>query len=140
MQPTFILYYRILSTAEPAKASRIRKKTFSLKWYMTLKPTWPPQPPPKSSESPGSVLSQSHSPVLVLLPPTPELPRKAQAEAKTTECTLQFPKIRPGITVNYEEASREPMDIESYYAVEKVTNIILLKCSSFNFVFKCASI
>ena len=124
MQPTFILYCRFLSTAESAKASRIRKKTFSLKWFITLKPTWPPQPPPKSPESPGSMLSPSHlSPVLLSLPPTPELPSKAGAAAKTTECTLlQFPKIRPGVKITHEEASREPMDIESYYAVEKVTN------------------
>ena len=113
--------YRILSTAEIAKTSRISKKTFSLKSFITLKPLWPPQTSAKSPE-PIDLESKMTTPVLLSLPPTPELPSEIQrlkAQAKP-KYILEFPTIRPGIKITYEEASEEPMDIESYYAVEKV--------------------
>ena len=63
------------------------------------------------------------TPILLSLPPTPELPSEIQKLKASTKpkYILHFPKIRPGIKITYEEASQEPMDIESYYAVEKVT-------------------
>jgi len=33
---------------------------------------------------------------------------------------FKIPTIRSGVKITYDEASCEPMDIENYYAVEKV--------------------
>ena len=76
----------------------------------------------KSPESQESMISPSHS--SPSLPPSPELPsrvRQLQATSKTKDI-LKLPVIRQGdIKITYEEACREPMDIENYYAVENVS-------------------
>ena len=90
---------------------------------MTLKPSWPPKPPAKSPESQESMISPL--PSLPSLPPSPELPsriRQLQAATKTVD-TFKLPMIRPGVKITYEEACCEPMDIESYYAVENVSYV-----------------
>ena len=112
---------RILRNAEYLRTPKSSKEKFSLKSFLTLKPSWPPKPAPESPESQEPMISPSHS--TLLLPPSPELPsdiRKLKAAAKANY-TLKFPAIRKGVKVIYEEASCEPMDTESYYALEKVS-------------------
>ena len=120
------MYCRILNVAETLKASRNSREKFSLKSFMTLKPSWPPKPPAKSPESQESMISPLHSSPSP--PPSPELPsriRQLQAATKAKHI-LKLPVLRPGVKITYEEACCEPMDIENYYAVENVS-----LCSSY---------
>ena len=121
------MYCSILNAAESLKTSRSTREKFSLKSFITLKPTWPPKPPVKSPESQESMISPSHS--SPSLPPSPELPskiRQLQAATAKTICIPKLPVIKKpvDIKITFEEACCEPMDIESYYAVENVSFVV----------------
>lgn len=125
MHPTYLVaLYRNLNTAESVKASKSSKKSFSLKTFMTLKPSWPPKPAIKSQESHESMTSPHSTHSMILLPPLPDLPSEMRRlrNAPKAVHVFKIPTIRPGVKITYEEASREPMDIESYYAVDKVSS------------------
>ena len=82
----------------------------------------PLKPPAKSPDLPESMMSPC-SPISWIPPASPRLPSKIRAlNAAESEGMWKFklPKLRPGVKVTYAEASHEPMDIENYYAVEKV--------------------